>query len=205
MCFPLLTQGNDYRCYYSRRQMLFVLRRPSPEHCLSLKMKERQQEREKYTVRQTAWYHWWKYSTWTFSLSNEHPRQTETETAPCLSLLIWELYCWGRGIAKSYVNILHSQHLHTASTSQTDLDKVHERHARKNWRGLSRRESRRANDIGRTRTNYTVGAWSSLAFKLRAFTDWVRTQVSPICEVHGNKADGDQSAKLDTSQNQLSL
>lgn len=41
---------NDYRCYYSHGQMLFVLSRPSPEHC---KTRDREQEREQNTDRQT--------------------------------------------------------------------------------------------------------------------------------------------------------
>lgn len=55
MCFPLLTLGNDYRCYYSPGQMLFVRSRPSPEHC---KMRQREQEREVHRQTNILEYYW---------------------------------------------------------------------------------------------------------------------------------------------------
>lgn len=118
-CFLLLTLGNDYRCYYSPGQMLFVLSRPSPEHC---KMREREQEREKYTDRQTD------CNITGASTVHEPPlylmgildrqRQTPLPIFHCSS----GNYS-GRRIAKSYVNIQHTRQLPTASESHTDLKK----------------------------------------------------------------------------------
>ncbi len=76
-------------------------------------------------------------------LSNEHPRQTETETTPYLSLLSWELQCWERGIAKSYIkHTANRATLFGPHITNRPLKGVWKTSKGKNWQGINQRESR---------------------------------------------------------------
>lgn len=180
--------------------MLFVLSRPSPEHC---KMREREQGREKYTDRQTD------CDTTGGSTVHEPPLYLmsirQTETTPYLVLLRWELQCWGRGIAKSNINIRHTQQLPTASISQIDLENVHERQTRKNRLKVNGMESQCANDVGKKESKNELYSGSVILFSIEATCIYWLNESECVKCIETKLTEKINPQKLNTSQHQLSL